>query len=37
MAEIKPSEVTAILRQQLQNYDAKAELAEVGTVLIVDI
>ena len=35
MAEIKPSEVTAILRQQLQNYDAKAELAEVGTVLIV--
>ena len=35
MADIKPSEVTAILRQQLQNYDSKSELAEVGTVLIV--
>lgn len=35
MAEIKPSEVTAILRQQLQNLDSKAELAEVGTVLVV--
>lgn len=35
MAEIKPSEVTAILRQQLQNYDSKAELAETGTVLVV--
>ena len=35
MAEIKPSEVTAILRQQLQNYDAKAKLEEMGTVLVV--
>ncbi|MEG2071232.1 MAG: F0F1 ATP synthase subunit alpha [Bacteroidales bacterium] len=35
MAEIKPSEVTAILRQQLQNFDSKAELEEMGTVLIV--
>lgn len=35
MAEIKPSEVTAILRQQLQNYDSKAELEETGTVLVV--
>ena len=35
MAEIKPSEVTAILRQQLQNYDAKSELEETGTVLVV--
>src|SRR5574344_892713 len=35
MAEIKPSEVTAILRQQLQNYDSKAELEEIGTVLVV--
>lgn len=35
MAEIKPSEVTAILRQQLQSYDSKADLAEVGTILLV--
>ena len=35
MAEIKPSEVTAILRQQLQNYEAQSELSEVGTVLLV--
>ena len=35
MAEIKPSEVTAILRQQLQNFDASSELGEVGTVLVV--
>lgn len=35
MAEIKPSEVTAILRQQLQNYDAKSKLEEMGTVLVV--
>ncbi|MBQ9435227.1 MAG: F0F1 ATP synthase subunit alpha [Bacteroidales bacterium] len=35
MAEIKPSEVTAILRQQLQNFDVKADLEETGTVLIV--
>ena len=35
MAEIKPSEVTAILRQQLQNFDAGSELGEVGTVLVV--
>ena len=35
MAEIKPSEVTAILRQQLQSYDSTADLAEVGTILLV--
>ncbi|MBO4481827.1 MAG: F0F1 ATP synthase subunit alpha, partial [Bacteroidales bacterium] len=35
MAEIKPSEVTAILRQQLQNFDVKSDLEETGTVLIV--
>lgn len=35
MAEIKPSEVTAILRQQLQNYDTNSELEETGTVLVV--
>ena len=35
MAEIKPSEVTAILRQQLQNFDVKAQLEETGTVLVV--
>ncbi|MBO7628458.1 MAG: F0F1 ATP synthase subunit alpha, partial [Bacteroidales bacterium] len=31
----KPSEVTAILRQQLQNFDSGSELGEVGTVLVV--
>jgi F-type H+-transporting ATPase subunit alpha len=35
MSEIKPSEVTAILRQQLQNFDAGTELQETGTVLVV--
>lgn len=35
MAEIKPSEVTAILRQQLQQFDATANLDETGTVLLV--
>ena len=35
MAEIKPSEVTSILRQQLQNFNQKSEMEEVGTVLLV--
>ncbi len=35
MSQIKPSEVTAILRQQLQNFDSKASLDETGTVLVV--
>jgi F-type H+-transporting ATPase subunit alpha len=33
MAEIKPSEVSAILRQQLSGYKDTAQLEEVGTVL----
>ena len=33
MAEIKPAEVSAILRQQLAGFDDKAKLEEVGTVL----
>ncbi len=33
MAEIKPDEISAILRQQLGNFTAGAELEEVGTVL----
>ncbi|HTL08486.1 MAG TPA: F0F1 ATP synthase subunit alpha [Chitinophagaceae bacterium] len=33
MAEIKPDEISAILRQQLSNFNAGAELEEVGTVL----
>lgn len=33
MAEIKPAEVSAILRQQLAGFKSEAELAEVGTVL----
>ena len=33
MAEVKPSEVSAILREQLAGMKTKAELEEVGTVL----
>ena len=33
MADIKPDEISAILRQQLSNFDAAASLEEVGTVL----
>jgi F-type H+-transporting ATPase subunit alpha len=33
MAEIKPAEVTAILRQQLSGLNQATELEEVGTVL----
>jgi F-type H+/Na+-transporting ATPase subunit alpha len=33
MAEIKPEEISAILRQQLTNFDVSANLEEVGTVL----
>ncbi|MEI6122401.1 MAG: F0F1 ATP synthase subunit alpha [Bacteroidota bacterium] len=33
MAEIKPAEVSAILRQQLAGFKYEAELEEVGTVL----
>lgn len=35
MAEIKPSEITAILRKQLSNSNLEASLEEVGTVLTV--
>ena len=35
MAEIKPSEITAILRQQLSNSNLDATLEEVGSVLTV--
>ncbi len=33
MSEIKPDEISAILRQQLSNFNASADLEEVGTVL----
>src|SRR6188472_972753 len=33
MVQIKPEEISAILRQQLSNFNASAELEEVGTVL----
>ena len=33
MAQIKPAEVSAILRQQLAGFKTEAELEEVGTVL----
>lgn len=33
MSEVRPAEVTAILRQQLSGFKSEAELEEVGTVL----
>lgn len=33
MAQIRPDEVSAIIREQLSNYKSAAELEEVGTVL----
>ena len=33
MAEVKPAEVSAILRQQLSGLKSQADLDEVGTVL----
>ena len=33
MAEVKPAEVTAILRQQLAGFKSESDLQEVGTVL----
>ncbi|MBA3828378.1 MAG: F0F1 ATP synthase subunit alpha [Taibaiella sp.] len=33
MVEIKPDEISAILRQQLSNFDNAANLEEIGTVL----
>lgn len=33
MAEVKPDEISAILREQLSNFKSAAELQEVGTVL----
>jgi F-type H+-transporting ATPase subunit alpha len=33
MVEVKPDEISAILRQQLSNFQSSADLEEVGTVL----
>jgi len=33
MVDIKPDEISAILRQQLTNFDASANLEEIGTIL----
>ena len=33
MAQVKPDEISAILREQLSGYKSAAELEEVGTVL----
>jgi F-type H+-transporting ATPase subunit alpha len=33
MAQIKPDEVSSIIREQLSNYKSAAQLEEVGTVL----
>ena len=35
MAEINPAEVSAILKQQLANFDTQANIEEVGTVLTI--
>ena len=35
MAEINPAEVSAILKQQLANFDTQANVEEVGTVLTI--
>ena len=33
MADVRPDEVSAIIRQQLSNFKSEAELEETGTVL----
>ena len=33
MAEVKPAEVSAILRKQLSGFKSESQLEEVGTVL----
>jgi F-type H+-transporting ATPase subunit alpha len=33
MAQVRPDEVSAILREQLSNFRTEAELEEIGTVL----
>jgi F-type H+/Na+-transporting ATPase subunit alpha len=33
MIEIKPDEISSILRQQLSNFNQSADLEEIGTVL----
>jgi F-type H+-transporting ATPase subunit alpha len=33
MVEIRPDEVSAIIREQLSNFKSEVELEEVGTVL----
>jgi F-type H+-transporting ATPase subunit alpha len=35
MVEIKPDEISAILRQQLSNFNAGADLEEIGTILTI--
>ena len=35
MAEVKAAEVSAILKQQIEGFDASAKLDQVGTVLSV--
>jgi F-type H+-transporting ATPase subunit alpha len=31
--KVRPEEITAILRKQIERYDVETDLAEVGTVL----
>ena len=35
MAEVKPAEISAILKQQLSGFEASASLDEVGSVLTI--
>jgi F-type H+-transporting ATPase subunit alpha len=37
MAEIKPAEISAILRKQVEGFESGATLEEVGTVLQVEM
>ena len=33
--ELKPEQITKIIRQQIKNYEAKLETSETGTVILV--
>ncbi len=33
MAQIKADEITQLLRQQIENYDSKVQVDEVGTII----
>ena len=35
--ELRPEEITKIIRSQIKNYEAKLESSETGTVIVVGI